>query len=119
MRAFGRECACTVVFVLLCVVTLAVSEANGELVLLPPLFPSSVVTSTTPGAMGVHKNTEHESGYFEDEEDDDDVGIREQIGRFLSETRDDEVDVSLAEGEAAHADDVAPTDARSEYHNVY
>ncbi|XP_047108587.1 ribosomal protein S6 kinase alpha-5-like isoform X1 [Schistocerca piceifrons] len=75
---------------------------------------------SSSAAMGVHKNTEHESGYFEDEEIDDDTeaAIRERIGRFLSATRDeDETPLPGSRADASAAGNGAG-DTRTNVSNV-
>lgn len=47
--------------------------------------------------MGVHKNTEHESGYFEDEEEDDEVARRVICVKSNREIMRDKSDDKLAE----------------------
>jgi len=47
--------------------------------------------------MGVHKNTEHESGYFEDEEEDDEVARRVICVKSNREIVRDKSDGNLAE----------------------
>jgi hypothetical protein len=47
--------------------------------------------------MGVHKNAEHESGYFEDEEEDDEVARRVICVKSNRDVVRDKADVNLAE----------------------
>jgi hypothetical protein len=66
--------------------------------------------------MGVHKNAEHESGYFEDEEEDDEVPRRVICVKSNREVVRDKSDDNLAEI-SCYEERIEP-DTKSKYRNT-